>query len=158
VAQVLVNTPRLRGGIIVNTPSGTTYSYSPNSSIAVEAEDVAYLLGLGFMPSQPLQVVAAPAAPFVPAVGSATIVATGGEAVEVYPALSIVNVGLVQNPPEASESLFIDLINPSDTIAPGVHGTTFEIAAGDSFRCPPNTLSTTVNAVTSGHTFTAISM
>lgn len=87
-------------------------------------------------------------------------VATGGTAVVVWHTTATTSVptdgAVIINPKAATESLFVDIVNAAGTTAPGVNGTTVELAAGDAFVVPPNFDGTvSVNAVTNGHTFTA---
>lgn len=92
-----------------------------------------------------------------PVAGNTEIV-NGGTVVTVFPANSIEQVGLITNPAGASESLFVDVVNNADTLSPGAFGTTFEVPAGRTFRAPPSTIAVTANAITSGHTFVAVSV
>lgn len=90
------------------------------------------------------------------ATGNATsIITTGGVAVNVWnPPPS--GGGVIINPKAATESLFIDIVNAAGTTAPGAHGTTVELAAGESFVVAPNFGGVvSANAATSGHAFTA---
>jgi hypothetical protein len=83
----------------------------------------------------------------------------GGTAVPVFNALSLNIGGIVTNPIEATESLFIDIVNTPGTVAPGANGTTFELVPGQPFIVPPNiSTAVEVNAVTSGHSFTAVAL
>jgi hypothetical protein len=92
----------------------------------------------------------------VPSAPTNTAVATGGTAVPVFATMPV-NGGYVTNPYSAAESLFIDPINNADTVAPGAHGTTSELTAGQSYFVAPGTSgSLSANAVTNGHTFTAV--
>lgn len=86
----------------------------------------------------------------------ASVIAAGGTPVNVFASLPI-NGGYVTNPIAATESLFVDIVNAAGTTAPGANGTTTELAAGQSFTIPPNlTGALSANAVTNGHTFTAV--
>lgn len=90
-----------------------------------------------------------------PASPLSTIITNGGTPVVVFgpgPA----NGAVLVNPYDASESLFVDMINPAGTTVPGTHGTTVELKAGGAFTVPPGfTGPVYANAVTNGHTFTA---
>jgi hypothetical protein len=91
------------------------------------------------------------------AAASAFAIVTGGTPVVVFTAGSIINGGYIVNPNEATESLFVDMINSPGTVAPGTHGTTIELTAGASLPMPAKlTGAVEANAVTSGHSFTAI--
>jgi hypothetical protein len=107
--------------------------------------------------NEPIAVTVAPAAQTTPIAGAVRAIVTGGTAVNAFSAGAIVTEGLISNPIAATESLFVDLVNAAGTTAPGTNGTTFEVPAGASFRCPPSTLAVSVNAATSGHAFTAVS-
>lgn len=91
-----------------------------------------------------------------PVAGLAFAVATGGTAVTVFSAGSIVNQAYIVNPIGATESLFVDPVTTAGTTAPGTTGTTTELAAGQSYTIGPTTKAVSVNAVTSGHSFTAV--
>jgi len=92
-----------------------------------------------------------------PAAGSSFSIVTGGTAQNVFAANSIVTQGLIVNPKNATESLFIDLVNPAQNVqGGGTNGTSIELSPGQSFSCPPSTLPVSVNAVTAGHTFIAV--
>lgn len=87
-------------------------------------------------------------------------VTTGGTAVVVWnstaPNIVPSDGAVIINPKAATESLFVNIVNTAGTTAPGANGTTVELAAGDAFTVPPGFVGTvSVNAVTSGHTFTA---
>lgn len=88
--------------------------------------------------------------------GAATSVATGGTPVTVFTNLHK-GGAYITNPNAATESLFVDEVNPAGTTAPGTHGTTIELVAGQTQVFPANVGSVTANAVTSGHAFTAVS-
>lgn len=88
--------------------------------------------------AQPLQVRAC----------DATTVAVGGTAVVAVSGSS--NGYYIYNPPDASEVLLVD---PVTTAASG-NGTTSALSAGQSFGSgTPTKSSVSVNAATSGHTF-----
>lgn len=102
----------------------------------------------------PVWIVAGPGSPSGGSnvtVGDAFTVTTGGTAVN---AIIAANGGIITNPANASESLWVDPINAAGTAAPGTNGTTFEVPPGQSFSCFPG--NTSVNAVSSNHTFTCI--
>jgi len=103
------------------------------------------------------QVVTSPAiTPADPAVFKVT---TGGTAVTVFNASELNVGGIVTNPTGATESLFIDIVNTPGTLAPGTNGTTFELVPGQTFLVPPNiSTAVEVNAVTNGHSFTAVAL
>lgn len=88
-----------------------------------------------------------------PVVGAATAVATGGTAVTVFP--FVTTEGNITNPGTATESLFVDIVNTAQTSAPGTAGTNLELLAGQTYAVPPTAHAVSVNAITSGHTFTA---
>lgn len=93
--------------------------------------------------------------PGVPVAGLATEIVTGGTPVAVF--VNTTHDGaFITNPNAASESIFVDAVNNADTIAPGVNGTTIELVAGQSQEFPALTGTVTANAVTNGHTFTAV--
>ena len=91
----------------------------------------------------------------------ATAVVTGGVPVAVFatvPGVSDVpsDGAVIVNPFSASESLFVDLVNPAADTAPGPNGTTVELLPGGAFIVPPNFSGTVwADAITSGHTFSA---
>lgn len=87
-----------------------------------------------------------------PANADASSITTGGTAVSVFAS----GGGVIVNPDNATESLFIDIVNSPGTVAPGTSGTTVELVAGQSFTTPRGTTTATrANAVTNGHTFSA---
>ena len=88
---------------------------------------------------------------------AATEIVTGGTAVTVFPANSVIHGGVIKNPTGATEALFVDITNTAGTTEPGTNGTTFSLAAGQSFTVAPSSVAVTANAVTSGHTFVATS-
>jgi len=103
--------------------------------------------------------IAAPPAPTkqTPAAGSSFSIVTGGTAQTAFAANAIVTQGLIVNPKNATESLFIDLVNAAQNVqGGGTNGTSIELSPGQSFSCPPSTLAVSVNAVTIGHTFIAV--
>jgi len=82
-------------------------------------------------------------------------VAVGGTAVAAFSNARL-SAGAIVNPFAATESLFVDLVNVAGTTAPGTHGTTVELVPGQAFDLPANFGGVvSVNAVTSGHAFTA---
>lgn len=86
---------------------------------------------------------------------AATVVTTGGTAVAAFSGADL-SSGAVVNPFNASESLFVNIVNTAGTTAPGANGTTVELVPGQAFPLPPNFGGVvSVNAVTNGHTFTA---
>lgn len=88
--------------------------------------------------------------------GNATEITTGGTAAVAFVGGTVQNGAVITNPIEATESLFVDPVNPAGVAAPGAHGTTFELAAGQSFRVPAQYANdVSVNAASSGHTFTS---
>lgn len=89
-----------------------------------------------------------------PQAGLNTIIAVGSKAVIVFP--GAINGGFITNPPEATESLFVDAVTPSGAgVTAG--GSTFEIEPGASWTAiPGQTTPTTANAVTAGHVFSAM--
>jgi hypothetical protein len=88
--------------------------------------------------------------------GAAFSVVTGGTAVAAFTPSMLLLGGVITNPQNATESLFVDAVNTPGTVAPGANGTTTELLAGQSFRVPGGLSGAVqVNAVTSGHAFTA---
>ena len=78
-----------------------------------------------------------------------TIVTTGGTAVLAIP--SRVNGGIIVNPSNASESLFVDQTKTATTTS---GATNYALAAGQSwFVIPGSSIGISVNAVTSAHSF-----
>ena len=71
-----------------------------------------------------------------PTAGLVTTIATGGTAVTVFAAGSILNVADIQNPSTATETLYIDI-----TGVPAVagSGTAFGLAPGQSYRISAQT-------------------
>jgi hypothetical protein len=86
--------------------------------------------------------------------GAAHSIATGGTAQNAF--LGITTGAFITNPLNATESLFVDMVNVAGTVAPGTHGTTVELVPGQSQAFPALVTSISVNAVTSGHVFTAV--
>ena len=99
----------------------------------------------------------ATAAPFAyrstPVVGDATSIVTGGVAVTVFATGSIVNAADIENPPTASEPLYIDIV----TTASAGSATSFALSPGAAYRISgPITTAVTAVAATSGHAFVAV--
>lgn len=93
---------------------------------------------------------------FSPAGGLTHTVAVGGTAVNAF-GISPAGGGYITNPFGASESLFVDPVNPAGTSAPGTYGTTSELVPGQTYPIQPGlTGPVTVNAVTSAHAFTVV--
>ena len=88
-----------------------------------------------------------------PVVGAATSIVTGGTAVTVFPAGSIVNVGDISNPVSATEPLYIDIVK---TAVAG-SATSFPLSPGGFYRVS-GPIATAVSAVaaTGGHAFVAV--
>jgi hypothetical protein len=87
-----------------------------------------------------------------PVVGSATQVVTGGQAVTAIPANP--NGGLIMNPLESGENLYV---NPVGTASVNAGGANFEIPPGGVWNViPGQTTPTSVNAPSNNHTFSAI--
>jgi len=84
-----------------------------------------------------------------------TSIATGGTSQTLFAAGSLAIMGIVQNPFSATESLFLSAVGAATT---SPNAGTFELKAGQSFVCYPSTLAWTVNAATTGHTFSAVSL
>lgn len=84
---------------------------------------------------------------------NATIV-TGGVAVTVFPASTIARWATVENPPTATETLYVDF---TANVATAGSSTAFALSPGQGFTIP-GPLSTPVTAVaaTSSHTFVAV--
>lgn len=107
-------------------------------------------------PTNPLPIVDAPL-PLTPANPSAFAVAVGGTAVAAFAAGTIAHGAYVTNPPDATEDLFLDMVNSPLLASPGASGTTTRLAPGQSWTAPgPLTTAVMVNAATSGHAFTAV--
>ena len=86
--------------------------------------------------------------------GNAFSVATGGTAVTAILAGAITQGAIITNPFNATESLFIDLVNTAQASqSGGTNGTSFELKAGQSFNVPPVTGAVSAIAATSGHAF-----
>lgn len=84
-------------------------------------------------------------------------ITTGGTAQTAFAANSIVTQGLIFNPRNATESLFVDLVNSAQNVqGGGTNGTSFEVVPGQLFLCPPSTVLVSVNAATTGHAFVAV--
>lgn len=91
------------------------------------------------------------------AAGLAHTIAVGGTAVTVFNPPGG-GGGRIINPFDATESLFLDIVNAPGTTAPGASGTTFELVAGQQFDIPAGFGGIVrANAVTNGHAFTAYS-
>jgi hypothetical protein len=93
----------------------------------------------------------------VAAAAASTSIAAGGTAQTVWTAGAVPNGGaVVLNPLGASESLFVDIVQPATDVSPAVNGTTVELPAGSDFIIPPGFQGAVyVNAVTTGHKFVA---
>ena len=99
----------------------------------------------------------ATAAPFsvrsTPVVGLAMSIVSANLAVTVFAANSIVNVADIENPPTASEPLYIDIV----TTASAGSATSFALSPGAAYRISgPITTAATAVAATSGHAFVAV--
>ena len=88
-----------------------------------------------------------------PAAGAATSIATGGTAVVVFTAGSIVNVADIVNPPTATEVLYVDIV----TTAAAGSATSIPLQPGQSYRVSaPIRTAVTAVAATAGHDFVAV--
>lgn len=103
----------------------------------------------------PLPVTVGPAAEATPSAPVGQTITTGGTSQVVFAAGALTNLGIIQNPPTATESLFVCGSGVANTT--GLGGT-FTLLPGQSFNCPPSTLAWNVNAITTGHAFTAEGM
>jgi hypothetical protein len=90
-----------------------------------------------------------------PIAATASTITLGGTAQTLFGGNSIVNVGAVQNPVGATENLYVCGVGDANVTGTG---STFTLAAGQSFSCYPSTQDWTVNAVTTGHAFAAMSV
>lgn len=86
------------------------------------------------------------------AAGASHSIVAGGTAQNAIAAGAITQQGIIKNPNTATESLFVDLVNPAG-LTDGANGTTFELLAGDKFIIPPITGAVSVNAATNAHPF-----
>jgi hypothetical protein len=87
-----------------------------------------------------------------PVVGMTTSITVGGTAEQVFPPK--INGGIITNPYSASEVLYVDAVNAASLSA---SATTFALQPGQTWEgIPGQTTQTTVNAASSGHTFSAI--
>ena len=87
-----------------------------------------------------------------PRAGITNTITTGGAAVNAVPS-PVIGCYIV-NPAAATESLFVD---PTTTATTSVNGTNIALAAGQSWYCVPYSLKpVSVNALTSGHTFSVV--
>jgi hypothetical protein len=86
---------------------------------------------------------------------SSTTITTGGTAQVVFPANSIGNQGTITNPLTATEPLFVCIV-VAQVATTTASGTTFALAPGQTFTLPPSQVNVTVNAVTTGHVFSAM--
>jgi hypothetical protein len=83
-------------------------------------------------------------------------IVTGGTALNVFNANTIVHGAVIKNPGSAVESLYVDLVNPAQLADPGTLGTCMGIGLGETYIVPGNmTGAVSVNAATTGHTFSA---
>lgn len=82
-----------------------------------------------------------------------SIITTGNVAVVVFGANTITSEAYIQNPPDATEPLYVDMVNTatigSSTSSPIYPGGTFHISR-------PITTQVTAVAATSGHAFSAV--
>ena len=84
-------------------------------------------------------------------------ITTGGTAVNAFAANAVVSGGFIRNPYNATESLFVDIVNAAQNVqGGGTNGTSVELLAGDTFYVLPSTKAVSVNAATSGHVFVAV--
>jgi hypothetical protein len=87
-----------------------------------------------------------------PVPGLATEVVTGGQAVIAIPANP--NGGIIMNPLESGENLYVNPVGAASTSA---GGSNFEIPPGKSWNViPGQTTATSVNAPSNSHVFSAI--
>ena len=89
-----------------------------------------------------------------PTGGGATSSVTGGTAVTVFAAGSIINGAVITNPAAATEPLGVSI--SAAAAGTTASGATFLLAPGQSFTCPPSTIAVTANALTAGHAFSAV--
>jgi hypothetical protein len=85
-------------------------------------------------------------------------VAVGGTPVTLWAAGSVPSQGaVIMNPYNASESLYVDIVNAAQVSQTGgTNGTSVELQAGDAFTVPPGFQgNVTVNATTNAHAFVA---
>lgn len=161
MSTVTMTTPLTGKGIVSNTPSGTVYAYGATpTQITVQTVDVSFLETLGFTaPPGAANItisggtVVATSPPSTPAAANATNIVTGGTAVTVFSANSIINLGLVQNPAGASQPLILNGVTTAGTVEGGAN---FAVQSGQAFKCPPSTTAWSANSIDSGHTFDAV--
>lgn len=85
----------------------------------------------------------------IPTPGETFVVTTGGSSVQVAPANP--QGGVITNPYDASEALYVNPIDAAETTA---HDRTFALQPGQSWGIiPGQTTPTTVNSASDGHQF-----
>lgn len=137
----LVLIPATDAGIV-----GNKQAYVPYASMTLDGA----LIG----PNNPLPV---KSSSVTPQAGNAVVVTTAGTSVIAILANTITLKARIVNPISGNGSLFVDPVNDPDIVAPGVHGTTEEIPAGQFWEAPgPLTTEVRVNSPTDGHAFTNV--
>jgi hypothetical protein len=92
------------------------------------------------------------ATPVTPVAGLTSQIAVGGTAVIVVPANP--NGGFIQNPANATETLYV---NPVTTATLTASGTNFGLPPGGIWEIiPGQTTPTSVNGATTGHAFSVV--
>ena len=98
-------------------------------------------------------------APAAAGSGAAVFTLTAGNTAQnVWAAGAVPSGGaIVRNPKNATESLYVDIVNAAQVSQPGgTNGTSVELAAGEQFTVPAGfTGAVSVNATTIGHAFIA---
>lgn len=88
-----------------------------------------------------------------PVVGLATSIVTGGVAVTVFAAGSIVDVADIVNPISSTEPLYVDLVHKASIGA----SSSIPLEPGQAYRVSgPITTAVTAVAATAGHSFVAV--
>ncbi len=146
----------------VPAPNLAKFLFTTISGVIVEAdfynvplpESIVYPGSGGIPISGTISVEPAPLTVSGPA---AFTIATANTAITVFPADAAGYGGFVTNPTGAASSAFIDLVNTPAAAAPGSNGTTFELAAGQTFTIPDGTTNATmVNSATKNATVSAV--
>lgn len=131
-------------------PAFPDTSFNPSaaggqSAVTIVGQPIAVVLQGTDLPPAPVTYIAS-------SVG--TTIAAGGTAQTLFAAGEVKTEGIITNPANATESLFVDPVAAATTTPAG---TTFELQPGQSFTVGPAAGAVTVNAVTTGHAFSAVS-
>ena len=132
--------------VLLDFPAFPDASYNPataaGSLVSIVGTPAVTLTGSALLP-----------APVSYAASAVASIAIGGTAVTVFGIGTIVSGAVITNPSTATEMLFIDTVASASLAETG---TTFALAAGQSFSFGPASGAITANAATAGHAFSAV--